>query len=67
MEAYLESGKAADRLAQHLQEVRENGISGVPTFVIGDKMVVGAQPYEVLKKVRSEELASDSRKGETKL
>ncbi len=54
LESYLESGKAAVRLNQHLQEVREYGISGVPTFVIGDKMVVGAQPYEVLKKVLSE-------------
>jgi predicted DsbA family dithiol-disulfide isomerase len=61
LEAYLESGKAAAKLNQHLQEVREYGISGVPTFVIGDKMVVGAQPYEVLKKVLSEELASDGR------
>ncbi|MCH7521294.1 MAG: DsbA family protein, partial [Candidatus Marinimicrobia bacterium] len=51
LEAYLESGKAADRLNQHLQEVRENGISGVPTFVIGDKMVVGAQPYEQIRSV----------------
>ena len=63
LESYLESGKAAGKLNQHLEEVREYGISGVPTFVIGDKMVVGAQPYEVLKKVLSEELASDSRVG----
>ena len=24
------------------------GVTGVPTFVFGDKGVVGAQPYEVL-------------------
>ena len=54
LESYLESGKAAGKLNQHLQEVREYGISGVPTFIIGDKMVVGAQPYEVLKEILSE-------------
>ncbi len=54
LESYLESGKAAGKLNQHLEEVREYGISGVPTFVIGNKIVVGAQPYEVLKKILSE-------------
>ncbi len=63
LEAYLESGKAAGKLNQHLQEVREYGISGVPTFVIGDKMIVGAQPYKVLEKVLIEELSNDSRVG----
>jgi predicted DsbA family dithiol-disulfide isomerase len=61
LESYLESGKAAGKLNQHLEAVREYGISGVPTFVIGDKMVVGAQPYEVLKEILSEELASDGK------
>ena len=61
LESYLESDKAADKLNQYLQEVREYGISGVPTFVIGNKMVVGAQPYEVLERVLTEELSSDSK------
>lgn len=30
------------------QQARNNGITGVPTFVHGDLMVVGCQPYEVL-------------------
>ncbi len=54
LESYLESGKAADKLSQYLREVRDYGISGVPTFIIGNKMVVGAQPYEVLEKVLRE-------------
>jgi len=62
LESYLASGKATDKLRQHLQEVRDYGINGVPTFVIGDKMVVGAHPYEVLEKVLIEELSSDRRK-----
>lgn len=31
------------------QRSRELGVTGVPTFVIGRKGVVGAQPYEVLE------------------
>ena len=65
LESYLESGKAADKLNQHLQEVREYGINGVPTFVIGNKMVVGAQPYQVLEKVLNEEFPIGSRSGKT--
>ncbi len=61
LESYLESDNAADKLNQYLQEVREYGISGVPTFIIGNKMVVGAQPYKVLEEVLSEELSSDNR------
>jgi predicted DsbA family dithiol-disulfide isomerase len=30
---------------------RRYGITGVPTFVIGDRGVVGAQPYEVLERL----------------
>ena len=63
LESYLESGKAADKLRQHLQEARDYGISGVPTFIIGSKMVVGAHPYEVLKKVLIEELSNNSKEG----
>ena len=61
LEFYLESGKAADKLNQHLQEVREYGIDGVPTFIIGNKMVVGAQPYKVLEEILSKELSSENR------
>ena len=32
-----------------IQEGRGYGITGVPTFIIGKYMVVGAQPYSVLK------------------
>ncbi|MEK0326049.1 MAG: DsbA family protein, partial [Nitrosopumilus sp.] len=61
LESYLESGKAADQLSQHLQEVRDYGISGVPTFVIGNKIVVGVPPYVVLEKMLIEELSSNSK------
>ncbi len=32
-----------------IQEAKGYGITGVPTFIIGKYMVVGAQPYSVLK------------------
>ena len=50
-------------MKQHLQEGRDYGISGVPTFVLGTKIVVGAHPYEVLEKVFIEELSNNSGKG----
>jgi predicted DsbA family dithiol-disulfide isomerase len=33
-----------------IREARKYGITGVPTFIIGRYMVVGAQPYEVIKR-----------------
>src|SRR5712691_7953205 len=33
---------------------REYGITGVPTFVVGQRGVVGAQPYEVLEQLVKE-------------
>jgi predicted DsbA family dithiol-disulfide isomerase len=34
---------------EQILEARGYGITGVPTFIIGRYMVVGAQPYEVIK------------------
>ena len=42
---------------------REYGITGVPTFVAGDRGVVGAQPYEVLERlVREARQGASSRR-----
>ena len=38
-----------NRVDSQIQEARGYGITGVPTFIIGKYMVVGAQPYSVLK------------------
>ncbi|MBI4286975.1 MAG: DsbA family oxidoreductase [Chloroflexi bacterium] len=62
--AYLKNHEATARLDKYVREAREYGVDGVPTFVIGDKMVVGAQPYEVLEQIVEEELsAADTAKG----
>jgi predicted DsbA family dithiol-disulfide isomerase len=55
LKTYLEEGRGHKKLNEHLSEVRSLGITGVPTFIVGDKMIVGAQPYEVLKKAALEE------------
>ena len=39
---------------------RALGVTGVPTFVVGRKAVVGAQPYEVLEELVRGELIDRS-------
>ncbi len=39
---------------------RQYGITGVPTFVIGNRGVVGAQPYEVLEQLVKESRGDDA-------
>lgn len=36
---------------EHWAKSREYGVTGVPTFVIGQRGVVGAQPYEALEEL----------------
>jgi len=43
-----------------LKALRQYGINGVPTFIIGDKIVVGAQPYDVFKKVIENALQNEA-------
>jgi predicted DsbA family dithiol-disulfide isomerase len=37
-----------ERIDRKRLEAEELGVTGIPTFVIGDRGVVGCQPYEVL-------------------
>ncbi|KKN62824.1 hypothetical protein LCGC14_0507760 [marine sediment metagenome] len=48
---YIKSDKPLIKLRKSSLELHSYGITGVPTFIIGDKVVVGAQPYEVFQKV----------------
>lgn len=50
MQAYLESEEAERAIEASSNEAKKLGITGVPTFIIGDEMIVGAQSYKVLKK-----------------
>ena len=56
---YIDSEEPFKELKKSLTELREYGINGVPTFIIGDKIVVGAQPYEVFDKVIRKALEED--------
>jgi protein-disulfide isomerase len=38
-----------DRIAAHQQEATRNKVGSTPTFIIGDKMLAGAQPFDVIK------------------
>ncbi len=37
-------------------EGRRRGVTGIPTFFIGEEQVVGAQPYEAIKEVVERQL-----------
>src|SRR5689334_22699025 len=59
----LDDRRYEDELAGVYDECGQYGITGVPTFIIGRYMVVGAQPYEVLERaltLASEEEAKAS-------
>ncbi|MCJ7650523.1 MAG: DsbA family protein, partial [Candidatus Lokiarchaeota archaeon] len=51
IEIYLSTDEPFKVVQKSLKELRTYGINGVPTFLIEDRLIVGAQPYEVLKKV----------------
>ena len=56
---YLDSEEPFEELKKSLKDLRNYGINGVPTFIIGDRIVVGAQPYEVFENVIRKALEKD--------
>jgi protein-disulfide isomerase len=46
----------ADILNNQIKEGAKLGVSGTPTFFVNNKMIVGAQPFSVLKEVIDDEL-----------
>ena len=50
LEKAIDDGRYEQELASVYDECNTYGITGVPTFIIGRYMVVGAQPYEVLER-----------------
>ena len=47
----LDSRRFKEAVDADWQRSTELGVTGVPTFVVGDRVLVGAQPYEVLEKL----------------
>ncbi|MGH2363055.1 MAG: DsbA family oxidoreductase [Chloroflexota bacterium] len=50
LRAAIEDGRYEAELAEVYDECNRYGINGVPTFLVGRYMVVGAQPYDVLER-----------------
>ena len=46
---YIESDDPSNKLKEASFELGRCGINGVPTFFIGDEVVIGAQPYNVFE------------------
>jgi predicted DsbA family dithiol-disulfide isomerase len=51
LRAALHEGRHRDEVAQQFQTAREIGVTGVPSYVAGQYLVVGAQPYAVYKQL----------------
>jgi predicted DsbA family dithiol-disulfide isomerase len=47
--AVLDERRFKDAVDADWEKSRDYGVTGVPTFVVGDRGVVGAQPYDVLE------------------
>lgn len=47
--AATRDAKYLDRIDARREEAESIGVTGIPTFVIGNQGVVGCQPYEVLE------------------
>ena len=45
------AGRLGVSLRTVYRDVRDLSLSGVPTYVVGDRGVVGAQPYETLEEL----------------
>jgi predicted DsbA family dithiol-disulfide isomerase len=51
MMAALAEGRYSDRVQEDVDLSREIGLTGVPAFIIGNRAIVGAQPYETFEYV----------------
>ncbi|WP_157962431.1 thioredoxin domain-containing protein [Homoserinimonas sp. OAct 916] len=54
----LDDPAHARRVAADLQETQAIGVSGTPTFIVGNTPVQGAQPLEVFREVIEQELVA---------
>jgi protein-disulfide isomerase len=60
----LDSQRYLDKLAADLEEGRQRGVGGTPTFFVGQTQVVGAQPYSEFKSAIEDELARLGEEGD---
>lgn len=57
---YLESDEPKKILSEDLLKLRKFGINGVPTYFIGNEIIVGAQPYETFEVVINKIISQES-------
>ena len=62
IESYLNTDEPFEVVQRCLKEIRRYGINGVPAFIIEDKLIYGAQPYDIFKQVINELLNKNSDK-----
>jgi predicted DsbA family dithiol-disulfide isomerase len=60
----LNDGRYADRVNEDLEISRQIGLTGVPAFILGNRAIVGAQPYNVFEYVMG--LLGREKMGESK-
>jgi predicted DsbA family dithiol-disulfide isomerase len=56
---YIKSDEPIKKLKEASFELGSYGINGVPTFFIGNRVVIGAQPYEVFQDAVERNLEED--------
>jgi predicted DsbA family dithiol-disulfide isomerase len=56
---YIKSDEPLKRIQKSTDDLGRCGINGVPTFLIGGRFIIGAQPYEVFEKVIQKVLADE--------
>ena len=49
MVKHLEEKTYAEAVMSQYQEALQHGISGIPTFLVGNLMFTGAHPYDIFK------------------
>jgi predicted DsbA family dithiol-disulfide isomerase len=52
----LQAGHYYSTIEQYRQEARAQQVTGVPTYIIGEYPIVGAQPYEIMKRAADKAL-----------
>jgi len=57
-DACVDGNSHAGTVQAGMAEVRQLGLTGTPTFFIGTRRIVGAQPFEVFAAAIEAELAS---------
>lgn len=56
----LDNQETAEKVREDMAEARSRGVSGTPSFWVGDELVVGALPYETLSAKVDEKLSGDA-------